>query len=57
MLLVVWQCVDYTAILMWICFCARERVVSFAELAQASGLVAQNESSRLSEGLSLEREQ
>jgi len=29
--------------------------VSFVELAQASGLVAQNESSRLSEELSLER--
>ena len=37
--------------------CARERVLSSAELDQASGLVDQNESSRLSEELSLEREQ
>jgi len=48
MLLVVWKCVD---------FFTRERVVSSAELAQASRLVAQNESSRLSEELSLERGQ
>ncbi|QCD96986.1 hypothetical protein DEO72_LG6g1696 [Vigna unguiculata] len=34
-----------------------ERGVSSVELAQASGLVAQNESSRLSEELSPEREQ
>jgi len=36
---------------------ARMRVVGSAELAQASELVAQNESSRLSEELSPKREQ
>jgi len=36
---------------------ARMRAVGFAELAQASGLVTQNESSGLSEELSPEREQ